>query len=203
MLASVIHCFKMKIMKKSLSYIVISVLCLVACTAEQDNPFIVPTCDDGIQNQDEEGIDCGGRCNACEVIIPVISPCAASLTNNHIKLDGQDIALTAGAISCSEEYSYYELYIYWNQKDITIRLEGSKPEKDAIYPIFRSFDSYDDQPTATVSVIDYWYNYYARSGDIYVTVKDGNVTAEFCSVNMEEYVYGNDEMDFSGRVTCQ
>jgi hypothetical protein len=27
-----------------------------------------PTCSDGIQNQDEEGIDCGGGCVACEVL---------------------------------------------------------------------------------------------------------------------------------------
>ena len=24
-----------------------------------------PTCDDGLKNQDEEGVDCGGVCEAC------------------------------------------------------------------------------------------------------------------------------------------
>lgn len=27
--------------------------------------YILPTCSDGIQNQDETGVDCGGLCNAC------------------------------------------------------------------------------------------------------------------------------------------
>ena len=33
---------------------------LQICTFSQD-----ATCDDGEQNQDETGLDCGGQCNAC------------------------------------------------------------------------------------------------------------------------------------------
>ena len=30
---------------------------------------VPPTCDDGIQNQDETGIDCGGPCTGCSNIL--------------------------------------------------------------------------------------------------------------------------------------
>ena len=36
---------------------------LGTCTGELADP----TCDDGVQNGDEEGVDCGGACDACEV----------------------------------------------------------------------------------------------------------------------------------------
>ncbi|PQB04628.1 hypothetical protein [Aureitalea marina] len=41
---------------------------LVNCADDDDNNNIIeqPTCDDGIQNGDEEGIDCGGSCPPCD-----------------------------------------------------------------------------------------------------------------------------------------
>ncbi|MBI2084899.1 MAG: proprotein convertase P-domain-containing protein [Candidatus Aenigmarchaeota archaeon] len=35
--------------------------------------FVMPTCSDGIQNQDESGADCGGTCSACASSAPHIS----------------------------------------------------------------------------------------------------------------------------------
>jgi hypothetical protein len=35
-------------------------------TKENETQPITPTCDDGIKNQDETGIDCGGVCSACK-----------------------------------------------------------------------------------------------------------------------------------------
>jgi len=41
---------------------------LVACADDDDNGNVIDqeTCDDGIQNGDETGIDCGGSCPPCE-----------------------------------------------------------------------------------------------------------------------------------------
>ncbi len=57
----------------SLRYIQIAVLTLgigflfTQCADDDDNGNIIEyaTCDDGIQNGDEEGVDCGGSCTAC------------------------------------------------------------------------------------------------------------------------------------------
>lgn len=53
----------------------IATLTIIGCSGDDNNPDTPPdggdppTCTDGIQNGDEEGIDCGGSCpNACEPI---------------------------------------------------------------------------------------------------------------------------------------
>lgn len=42
-------------------------LLFIQCADDDDNGNVIeqPTCDDGIQNGDEEGVDCGGSCPAC------------------------------------------------------------------------------------------------------------------------------------------
>jgi len=54
-------------------------------------PAKAPTCSDGIQNQEETGIDCGGSCNAC----PVGDRCYAYLTS------------TCQETQCNLNYTYY------------------------------------------------------------------------------------------------
>jgi hypothetical protein len=61
----------MNTMKKILyiSFIVLTTLLFVQCSEDDNDNIIDPpaTCDDGIQNGDEEGIDCGGTfCEPCE-----------------------------------------------------------------------------------------------------------------------------------------
>jgi len=55
-------------MKKILlsSIIVASLMLTVSCNKDDGNdPEVVATCNDGIQNGDETGVDCGGSCQAC------------------------------------------------------------------------------------------------------------------------------------------
>ncbi len=40
-------------------------LFVVACGGDSDDDTVPETCSDGIQNQDETGIDCGGVCDPC------------------------------------------------------------------------------------------------------------------------------------------
>ena len=56
------HLFSAKLM----SVAAIAFMLFVA-SCEKDDPTPEPqaTCDDGIQNGDETGIDCGGSCTAC------------------------------------------------------------------------------------------------------------------------------------------
>jgi urease beta subunit len=62
---------KTQIFKRSWLYIATLTLALTGC--KDDEPVVIPTpqatCTDGIQNGTETGVDCGGTCNACEVVV--------------------------------------------------------------------------------------------------------------------------------------
>jgi len=45
------------------------VLFIVSCEKDDPTPEPQATCDDGIQNGDETGIDCGGSCSACVTMV--------------------------------------------------------------------------------------------------------------------------------------
>ena len=50
---------------------IFSALLFVQCTNEDENGNIInlATCSDGVQNQDETDVDCGGVCDPCDVAI--------------------------------------------------------------------------------------------------------------------------------------
>jgi hypothetical protein len=65
----------MKKLITNISYLFLGIvlsLFLVNCSSEDDNDNVIepePTCTDGIQNGDEEGIDCGGSCPPCDQVV--------------------------------------------------------------------------------------------------------------------------------------
>lgn len=52
----------------------ILVLTVVSCEKDDPAPEAQATCDDGIQNGDETGVDCGGSCSACEEPVTMGAP---------------------------------------------------------------------------------------------------------------------------------
>lgn len=50
------------------------ILSFVSCKKE-----VAPTCTDGIQNQDEVYVDCGGSCTACPIEYPTTGPIGQNL----------------------------------------------------------------------------------------------------------------------------
>jgi hypothetical protein len=50
------------------------VLFITSCEKDDPTPAPQATCDDGIQNGDETGIDCGGSCSACEEPVTMAAP---------------------------------------------------------------------------------------------------------------------------------
>ena len=52
----------------------ILVLTVVSCEKDDPTPEVQATCDDGIQNGDETGIDCGGSCSVCEEPVTMAAP---------------------------------------------------------------------------------------------------------------------------------
>lgn len=190
-------------MKKSLFYIFILTVFIGACSeAEQTNPLIIPSCDDGILNQDEEAIDCGGRCIDCVLPPPpIVSPCAASLKKNVFTLDEREFVLTAADYHCSQQSSAYEISVLNNADGITLELGGTIPTEDKvyIYPVHQWFEPGAAQITAHV-----YGNYYiAGYGEVYVTVKSGKITAEFCSIRLNYNFNAEYYVRTSGKIVCE
>lgn len=54
-----------------LSVLVVFLSLTIACSDDDDNtidePMVMATCDDGMMNGDETGVDCGGSCQPCEM----------------------------------------------------------------------------------------------------------------------------------------
>ena len=60
----------MKTIFTKFSILTMLLVAFTACNNDDDNTVVViePTCNDGIMNGDETGVDCGGSCGPCEVI---------------------------------------------------------------------------------------------------------------------------------------
>jgi hypothetical protein len=191
-------------MKKSLFYILCLVLIAGACMQDQTNPLVIPTCYDGKKNQDEKEIDCGGRCQACKE--PVVAPCTATLKNNVMTVLNKTWTLK----STDYQAYVYMQYTYFmelsSSQDLNIILgENNVPTEDKIYPIVNS--TAVSEGKAAVVLYDAsagwdYITYYGNSGSVYVTVRDGKVTAEICSVLMKSYDTSTTSY-LSGRITSK
>ena len=191
-------------MKKSLLYILCLVLLAGACMQDQTNPMIVGTCFDGIKNQDEKAIDCGGKCLSCYEDSK--APCAATLKTNVFTTPYNTWTLK------SADY-YSELYSGAYKFDITlpsyggltITLSESKiPTQDKTYRITR-----DNAPATGYATVSLYHSvsgftYRAESGNVYVTVRNGKVAAELCSLPLTSIYYGQiNTLTLSGRIVSK
>lgn len=198
-----------------ITYSFILALSLSACyTAEQDNPLIVGTCMDGIKNQNEKEIDCGGICTECLIIeepdgtYPITTaPCTASITRNVIIVDGIRNPFTQSSIAytkpsydgnfyeyrVSMPYQYYTLYI---------RLSADQPPtKTRTYTVTESTSSSSPPAgSAYLAVGDsYGYYYSGTNGDkVYLAVENGVTTIDLCSIDM--FNYADLAFNITGRI---
>lgn len=137
---------------------------------EETNNF---TCNDGVQNQGETGIDCGGPCPECFTA----PPCQP----------GEDRVIFGGSTnylpptSCSQSIGDDDFEIgYYSQLEIFI---DKTPLKSATYTV----DPASWVTGSNARVVYYpggWGStpYYGQSGDLYVEVKGDTVSATFCNI---------------------
>jgi len=122
-------------MKRFILYFFCAAQLLCSCyETDQNNPLVVGTCMDRIKNQNEEGVDCGGVCDKCEVIAPLVVPCEAQLKENHITINGVDYALTK-ANYITEQSDFFEITITLaeNNQTINIQLYDKLPKVSKVY----------------------------------------------------------------------
>ncbi len=175
---------------------------LSSCLEEQTNPLVNgATCADGIKNQNEEGIDCGGICAMCQEPgepVEVVVPCKASLTDNLITLDQwYDLSLSSVDYYCSEEVDFFEIAVWKDNMEFTIEIyETTLPTVDTKYPLVHWWDA---QPGyASIKLINF-YTYNANTGELYLSYDNGEWVVEVCSVEL----YGSEHTyELSGRILC-
>jgi hypothetical protein len=183
-------------MKKQFFYFICIIYLLGSCLAEQDNPLIVGSCTDRIKNQNEETVDCGGICGACEVIIPIKAPCADALTDNHISLDDEEININDWNHYCEQKTDNFTITIWQEFRELTIEIPGTSLPLDAME---FELQSYLDQEHASIQFIDF-YSYTSTTGKLYVSMKNNKPVFEICSVNLNG---SSGSLPISGRVICE
>lgn len=193
-------------MRKNLLYNIFLAVLIGACTpeGELDNVWIGPTCHDGIQNQDEEDIDCGGRCLDCKVFVPIMSPCTSELRDNTLNFDGQNINQSNYACDAGTGYT---VGIMIDNRDSFVLHLGSfgKPTESGTYTLVSEL-MYVDTGEAAIQYDEEGYDYSFKSngGKVYVNVtKDQTVSIEFCDVKITTVNYWGYEIDYrivSGRL---
>jgi len=180
-------------MKKSLLYIFCLVLMAGACMQDQTNPLVIGTCYDGKKNQDETGIDCGGRCQSC-----LQSPCTKNLSDNELIYNGSTVRLTSSDYQSAQKANAYvfDAIVSWGG-ELHISLGGSTvPKEEKIYPIVKTLK----EGSATVTMEDDNMLYTASSGNVYMTIRKGKVVVELCSVTVSASPY---MATFTGRIISQ
>jgi hypothetical protein len=178
-------------MKKSLFYILFLAIISGACLQDQTNPLTVATCYDGIRNQNEKAIDCGGPCLSCAA-----SPCTKELEDNILYYNGSQMTVGGSDYDydCYRENNAYvfDIELRYNAT-LQIILGGAPPKEDKIYPISKT----PKDGSAIVVMQDQSTTYYATTGNVYVVVNNGKIEAELCSVTV---TYATWATEFTGRV---
>jgi hypothetical protein len=195
-------------MRKILHYILLALATGACITAEQDNPFIGPTCYDRIRNQDETAIDCGGHCSACGVSEPELPtnepPCKATLQDNTLVIDGRKVVAAMRDYSCDISTAGYTIAILIDGIDsFVLHLGGSgKPTKSDTYSLVQTIYSVPSGSACIYYEEGGYDGAFTNYGDkVYVTVtKDKKITVEFCDIELV-YGYGGYFRTVSGRIS--
>ena len=143
----------------------------------------VATCTDGIKNQNETGIDCGGVCPPCDTT--VVAPCTQTANTSDFPIGIQDDTYNT---SCGVEpiYNNYTFVGNGSASDMTMEFNGI-PSTDKVYLTTNSTNASSLTSSqviiSTVAGGTFSYLYYANSfQDVYVNVNGTTITAEFCSL---------------------
>ena len=154
---------------------------------------------DRIKNQNEEGVDCGGVCDKCEVIAPIVVPCEAKLQENHITVDGVDYALTR-ANYITQQADFYEISIALSKNDqsIDIQLYGKLPKVSTVYKL--KAWPYVGRGEACIIYSSSLATGDSAQGELYLNYQDGKPFVEVCGATLINF--WNDDIEFSGKIRC-
>ena len=137
---------KTKIFKITMLFLAATALVFTSCSGDDNDPAPPPaqaTCDDGIQNGDETGVDCGGSCTACPTPTTVLT----GSINEDTELDASETYVLQGSLSVEAGAT---LTI---PAGTTITAEVESGEETSTYIVVQKGGMIDIQGTASNPVI--------------------------------------------------
>nr|WKN35218.1 hypothetical protein K4G66_22835 [Tunicatimonas sp. TK19036] len=185
-------------------------MCL-SCVEDQSLEFnpvlnIPPTCSDGIKNQDETAVDCGGACSSyCGSTI--LASCTDDLQENFFHSREEQVAFNldhttvtkwrydpvtkiVAEISSSSEYVEIELPV------------GELPVGNVKFNIARNVSIDEDYPKASLMIFsNRYFEKKAVSGKLYLRLDGDKVHLEFCDILIEvQSFYGSRSFSYEGNI---
>ena len=176
------------------------------CMDHQDLVFtpdlnLAPSCSDGIKNQDETGIDCGGTCkDVCGE--QIIAECSSELGSNTVISDDFDHKVSISRINVFENYNgdgYSRLFAMDEASvDIVTVLLPFKsfPTENAVFTVGKNLSIQEGGLVARVEVEEngFYYGRVSVEGELYLRVEKDKIHIEFCDMWFEsednyDYVY--------------
>lgn len=112
---------------------VLMVILFAGCINDQELEFnpdlnIPPTCSDGLKNQDETAIDCGGACSeTCGD--KIVAACSAELKADWVYSPDEEVSIAVGEVYYSKSYGYNNLVI------ISAFDENTSSDLEVVLPI--------------------------------------------------------------------
>ena len=193
---------------------VIAVL-LTGCINDQELEFnpelnIPPTCSDGLKNQDETAVDCGGACSeTCGD--KIVASCSAELSPDRVYSLDDEVSISVGEVSYSKTYSYN----YDNLVIISAFDENTNSDLEVVLPISdlpagnmkflvaEQASKEEDNFRAFITISPgYGSTRTSVTGTVYLRT-DGRETIyiEFCKVlfKPENYWYDQNYYNYSGQ----
>lgn len=188
------------LLKWSCIFMLVGYVC-TGCIDDQSLEFnpvldIPPTCSDGLKNQDETSVDCGGACSFyCSNSI--LANCTEDLNLNYIVSSAANVALQINRVYSIQHYDDpFEIIAYDKSAgyQITIKLPITKlPGENMKFDVARQVSMHKDGLTASMMIesndyynYDYGYQRLSISGEIYLKLEEDSVHVEFCDVSLKE-----------------
>lgn len=198
--------------QKACSASLVLVFLLAGCINDQELEFnpqldIPPTCTDGIKNQDETGVDCGGACSTfCSDNI--LAVCMDELSENVVSSTDDERTLQITQVLQRNSYSYYntiEITAYDHEIDEELRvvLSISKfPDGNMKFNVVKDVNTEEESLQAQVTLIpEYGMYRYSNSGTVYLRKETNDkFHIEFCDLILEtnDYYYGQELYKYQG-----
>lgn len=189
------------------------VFLLAGCVNDQELEFnpqldITPTCTDGLKNQDETGVDCGGACSTfCSD--EILAVCKDELSQNVVSSIEDERTLYITQVFQDRSYSYYDTnvnitaYDHEIDEEIRIVLSISKfPDGNMKFKVVKELNAEEETPQAVVTLIPEFGMYrYSYSGTVYLRKETTDkFHIEFCDLILEtnDYYYGQELYKYQG-----
>ncbi len=187
---------------KNTIIIILTLVSIISCNRKQnlrelehgDKLVQYPgQCYNGTQDSSETGIDCGGPCQACNV---VVAPCTT--TANIVTIGNTNYATTGS--SCGLAGGNYSMVGSYSNGTYTIQIGNNAPNISTAYNVV--YSSVPGVIEASVVFNDFSYgNLMLVSGNVYFSQVGGVYHATICNGVTHSWVTSTD-LNLVGNVSC-